>query len=297
MIGTEVFVEGYRLDVATGLDFSFNYSVSDVRDPDKRQTEFTKTIRCVGTSNNNILFGNLFEADISNPFDINTPNAGANFNPNKKASVQVFHNSLPQLDGSMQLRNIKVTQGKIEYEVVFIGRLIDLFGVWGDQQLNGRDENGNPIIDLSDLDHTLNESDQSATWFAPVGVGYVYPLIDYGRNTTTIDSFGQRTYLTTDLRPALYVQELWNRIFTLADATYEGSFFTYGTFERLCLPWVNSFQLSEDDIALRTIYARVFGFSYNIWTVNTAVPQTNYSIGQWAYVTGQTSYISTSVFV
>ena len=254
MIGTEVLVEGYLLDVVSGADFSFNYAVSDVREPDKRQTEFTKTIRCSGTANNNTLFGNLFEADIANLYDASLPNIGANFNPNKKASVQVLHNSLPQLDGSMQLRKISITEGLIEYEVVFIGKLIDIFGVWGDQQLNGRDDAGKRIIELSDLNHTLTESNQSATWSAPVGVGYVYPLIDYGRNTILVDAFGTRRYPVIDLRPALYVQELWNRIFAYADATYEGAFFTDGTFERLCLPWVSGFELSEDDITARTIY-------------------------------------------
>lgn len=255
MIGTEVLVEGYLLDVVSGADFSFNYAVSDVREPDKRQTEFTKTIRCAGTANNNTLFGNLFEADIANLYDASLPNIGANFNPNKKASVQVLHNSLPQLDGSMQLRKISITEGLIEYEVVFIGKLIDIFGVWGDQQLNGRDDAGNRIIDISDLNHTLTESNQSATWFAPVGVGYVYPLIDYGRNTTLVDNSGVRTYPAIDLRPALYVKELWNRIFAYADATYEGAFFTDGTFERLCLPWVSGFEISSEDLLLREVQA------------------------------------------
>jgi hypothetical protein len=255
MIGTEVLVEGYLLDVVSGADFSFNYAVSDVREPDKRQTEFTKTIRCAGTANNNTLFGNLFEADIANLYDASLPNIGANFNPNKKASVQVLHNSLPQLDGSMQLRKISITEGLIEYEVVFIGKLIDIFGVWGDQQLNGRDDAGKRIIDISDLNHNLTESDQSATWFAPVGEGYVYPLIDYGRNTTLVDNSGVRTYPVLDLRPALYVKELWNRIFAYADATYEGSFFTDGTFERLCLPWVSGFEISSEDLLLREVQA------------------------------------------
>jgi hypothetical protein len=290
MIGTEVLVEGYLLDVVSGADFSFNYAVSDVREPDKRQTEFTKTIRCAGTANNNTLFGNLFEADIANLYDASLPNIGANFNPNKKASVQVLHNSLPQLDGSMQLRKISITEGLIEYEVVFIGKLIDIFGVWGDQQLNGRDDEGNRIIDISDLNHTLTESNQSATWFAPVGVGYVYPLIDYGRNSLLVTSQGVRTYPVIDLRPALYVQELWNRIFAYADATYEGSFFTDGTFERLCLPWVKGFELSEDEIADRTIYTErttdITLFSAAIMPFNTNSAPLN-PLGQYDTTTDQ----------
>ena len=300
MIGTEVLVEGYLLDVVSGADFSFNYAVSDVREPDKRQTEFTKTIRCAGTANNNTLFGNLFEADIANLYDASLPNIGANFNPNKKASVQVLHNSLPQLDGSMQLRKISITEGLIEYEVVFIGKLIDIFGVWGDQQLNGRDDEGNRIIDISDLNHTLTESNQSATWSAPVGVGYVYPLIDYGRNSLLVTPQGVRTYPVIDLRPALYVKELWNRIFAYADATYEGAFFTDGTFERLCLPWVKNFELSEDDIADRTIYTErttdITLFSSAIMPFNTNSAPLN-PLGQYDTTTDQFTIAFGSTYV
>lgn len=260
MIGTEVIVEGgHRLDVFEGLDFSFNYSVSDIREPDKRQTEYTKTIKCPGTSNNNTLFGNLFEADIANPFDPNIDNIGVNFNPNKKASVQVLQNSLPVLDGSMQLRRISVTDGRIEYEVVFIGRLIDLFGVWGDRKMNEVDDNGNYIIDLSEFDHLLTDTVQAASWAAPVGDGYVYPLIDYGRNLN-IDAFGQRTYPIIDLRPAVYVRTIWDKIFEYAGATYDGGILNNTQadgfdFDRLIIPWTAGFELSDIDIAERTIYA------------------------------------------
>lgn len=256
MIGTEVIVEGgHRLDVFEGLDFSFNYSVSDIREPDKRQTEYTKTIKCPGTSNNNTLFGNLFEADIANPFDPNIDNIGVNFNPNKKASVQVLQNSLPVLDGSMQLRRISVTDGRIEYEVVFIGRLIDLFGAWGDKKMNEVDESGNYIIDLSDYDHVLTDTVQAASWSATVGDGYVYPLIDYGREFE-IDLNSRRVYAAADLRPAVYVRTLWNKIFELAGATYDGSILNNTQadgfdFDRLVIPFIDGFILSAEELTER----------------------------------------------
>jgi hypothetical protein len=275
MIGTEVIVEGgHRLDVFEGLDFSFNYSVSDIREPDKRQTEYTKTIKCPGTSNNNTLFGNLFEADIANPFDPNIDNIGVNFNPNKKASVQVLQNSLPVLDGSMQLRRISVTDGRIEYEVVFIGRLIDLFGAWGDKKMNEveLDANGDPkyIIDLSEFDHALTDTVQAASWSAPIGDGYVYPLIDYGRTTLLIDSNGRRTYPVIDLRPAVYVRTLWDKIFELAGATYAGGILNNTQpdgfdFDRLIIPWTAGFELSEDNIIDKTVRAINFNSPYAIW--------------------------------
>jgi hypothetical protein len=265
MIGTEVIVEGgHRLDVFEGLDFSFNYSVSDIREPDKRQTEYTKTIKCPGTSNNNTLFGNLFEADIANPFDPNIDNIGVNFNPNKKASVQVLQNSLPVLDGSMQLRRISVTDGRIEYEVVFIGRLIDLFGVWGDRKMNEveLDINGDPkyIIDLSEFDHALTQANQEASWSAPIGEGYVYPLIDYGFSTGLVDANGIRTYPAVYQRPAVYVKEYFNKMFALAGATYSGSILNDTQadgfeFDRLIIPWSASIELSDQDIREREVFA------------------------------------------
>jgi len=261
MIGTEVIVEGgHRLDVFEGLDFSFNYSVSDIREPDTRQTEYTKTIKCPGTSNNNTLFGNLFEADIANPFDPNIDNIGVNFNPNKKASVQVLQNSLPVLDGSMQLRRISVTDGHIQYEVVFIGRLIDLFGVWGDRKMNEVDESGNYIIDLSEFDHALTQANQEASWSAPIGEGYVYPLIDYGFSTGLVDANGIRTYPAVYQRPAVYVKEYFNKMFALAGATYSGSILNDTQadgfeFDRLIIPWAASIELSDQDIREREVFA------------------------------------------
>jgi hypothetical protein len=258
MIGTEVIVEGgHILDVFEGLDFSFNYAVSDIRNPDTRQTEFTKTIKLPGTGNNNTLFGNLFEADIANPFDPNIDNIGVNFNPNKKASVQVLRNSIPQLDGSMQLRKITVTKGRIEYEVVFIGQLIDIFGVWGDRKMNEVDETGVNIIDLSEFDHLLTDTAQAASWSATLGDGYVYPLIDYGRNFT-IDTVGRRTYPVEDLRPAMYVRTLWDKIFEYAGATYSGDFLNVTQsdgfdFDRLILPWTSGFELSDDEIQISEV--------------------------------------------
>ena len=237
------------------MTFSFNYSVADIREPDKRQTEYSKTVTCPGTANNNELFGHVFSVTIANPFDPNTANVGVNFNPNKKADAQVLHNSIPVMSGSMQLRKVKVTEGRIEYEVVFIGKLLEIFGAWGDRKMDEVGDNGQRIIDLSDLDHALTDVVQAASWTAPIGQGYVYPLIDYGRNTLLVDSSGRRTYPVIDLRPAVYVRDLWDRCFAFADATYEGSFFGGQLFDRLVIPWSKGFELSSEDIEEREIIA------------------------------------------
>ena len=54
--------------------------------------------------------------------------------------------------GSIQLRKIKRKKSDYIYEVVFVGRLVDIFGVLGDKQLSGLDNDGLRLIDFSDLD-------------------------------------------------------------------------------------------------------------------------------------------------
>ena len=156
----EVYVEGKRLDVFEGFNFSFNYSIADIRHPEKRSTEYSKTIRCPGTPNNDSIFGQIYDLNISNAFDSTAANIDVNFNPNKKAEAIVIADGLPIMKGSIQLRKIKRKYTDYLYEVSFLGQLIDIFGEIGDKELNGVDDDGNPFIDFSDLDHDYTRANQ-----------------------------------------------------------------------------------------------------------------------------------------
>lgn len=250
MHNTEVIVEGFRLDVKAGLDFSFNYQVSDIRRPETRSAEFSKTVQCPGTANNNQIFGHVYDVNIANPYTVGGSAVGINFNPNKKAGVQVLVDGMPVFDGIMQLRRVIVTNERIDYEVVFIGRLSNIFTRLADYKLNGSYITNEaqvaagalPIyarfIDCSDLDHDYTRPVIIDTWTAPIGEGIVYPLIDYGTNTLFY-SDGKRVYHVEDMRPAIYLKDVIDRIFAYAQCTYESSFFAdiNGTgFRRLILP-------------------------------------------------------------
>jgi len=247
VVNTEVFSEGYKLDVQSGLDFSFNYQVSDIRNPETRQTEFSKTVRCPGTEKNNALFGHIFDVTMANPYDPAQPNVRVNFNPNKKAAAQVLVDTLPVFDGIMQLRRIVTVKERIEYEVVFIGRLSNLFTRIASDKINGTyitNENAiiagaapiyAPIIDCSDLDHSYTRPTMQGTWTAPIGEGIVYPLIDYGTNTLFYQD-GRRVYHVEDMRPAIYLKDIIDRIFAYAQCTYECALFNTSGFKRLIVP-------------------------------------------------------------
>ena len=236
----DVYVEGKKLDVFDGFKFSFNYSIADIRHPEKRSTSYSKTIQCPGTQNNDEIFGQIYDFNIANAHDSSSPNIDVNFNPNKKATASVQSDGVEVMRGSLQLRKIKRKKSDYIYEVVFVGRLVDIFGVLGDKQLSGFEfdegtQTNIPYIDFSDLDHFYTQANQQTSWTAPYGSGYVYPMLDYGK-FVGYDSQGWRKYFVTDFKPALYLKDILDRIFTFAGFSYTSSFLSSDFFKRLIVP-------------------------------------------------------------
>jgi len=230
----EVIVEGRRLDVMEGLDFSFNYSIADVRDPNKRSTDYSKTIKCPATKSNDELFGNIWEVNISNPNDPNSTNIEANFNPNKKAEARVLADGVEVMRGVVQLRAINILDGRYDYEVVFIGKLMNFFSSIGKKKIRE--------IDFSDLDHDYTSANVQATWGA--GLDYVYPMIDYGDDFDSV--LGDKKWTVRQFRPALYAKSIVDRVFNYAGFTYDSTFFNSDPFTNLIIPFSGE-QIFADD--------------------------------------------------
>lgn len=263
----EVLIEGYRLDVKEGLDFSFNYSVADVRDPNKRSTSYSKTIKCPSTAANDLLFGNIWDVNISNQYNSALSNINANFNPNKKAEARVVADGVEVMTGVVQLRQITIENTKLEYEVVFIGKLKNIFSELGDKKLNGTDESGVVYIDFSNLDHAFNEPNVVASWYNTSG--YTYPMIDYG---ISFDYNGaDRIYDIDSFRPAVFLKDIVDKIFAFAGFSYTSNFFNIAPFNKLIVPWFKeSFTLTDAQIADRQFTAAT-GTAQDILAASTTV--------------------------
>jgi len=251
----EVRIEGRRLDVFEGFDFSFNYGVADIRNPEKRSTEYSKTIKCPATKNNDALFGHIYDVNISNNYDANTTNISVNFNPNKKAEARVIADGVEVMAGVVQLRKVMQKGHAYTYEVVFIGKLLNIFAVLSDKELNGLDDDGFPHIDFSDLDHEYNYGRITSSWSNTSG--YVYPMLDYG----VVEPFqlaGVDTWRVEQFRPAVFLYNIIDRIFSFADFTYSSSFLNSAFFKKLIVPWTNEgFVIGEAEIARRATSASV----------------------------------------
>jgi len=220
------------IDLMDNIPYSLNYAIADIREPAARNSSYSKTIKIPGSKANNIIFAHIFEINID-----------CNFNPNLKTPCKLYIDELLQIQGFLRLLKInKTDDNQIEYEVAITGNVGNIFTDWGDKQLTD--------LDLSAYDHTYNKTDQKASWSAPVGVGYVYPMIDYAKTIGL-------TYDVENFYPAIYVKQYIDSMFALAGYTYSSSFFNTDFFKRLIIPFnSNTLLLSAAELDSRYFKAK-----------------------------------------
>jgi hypothetical protein len=256
----QVLVEGRPIDIFQ-FDFSFNYAIADIRHPDERKTEYSKTIQCPGTQRNDAIFGQIYDVNISNAYNASAANIAANFNPNKRANARIITDGIEVMDGTLQLRQITAKKDQLIYEIIFIGKMANIFNELGDSELNGLDDNGQPLIDFSDLDHEYNYGAIVSSWSNTDG--YVYPMLDYGVNEPLYQQTSERIYKVSDFRPAVFLHDIIDRIFSFADFSYTSTFLSSSFFRRLIIPWTNEgFMISESEVANRSATASANGTQY-----------------------------------
>jgi len=256
-MNTEIIVNNQSLQLTEDLSMAFTYSISDIRQPEKRQTDFSKTITIPGTKQNNLIFSHIYKIDKL----INTTNYNVNFtpefNPNLKATAKVYIDGINVFDGVIQLLNINILDNtNINYEVCLFGKLSNIFYNLGEDYLTN--------LDLSEYDHAYSRTNQVNSWATsikkngsnyvnfvsgnPTGEGYVYPLADYGYNNGL-------TYKVNQLFPAIYAKTYIDKIFDYAGFDYTSSFFDSNFFKRLIIPY-NKFKttMSQDELNARKFY-------------------------------------------
>ena len=197
----------------------------DVNNPQKRLTDFSKTITIPENRIVNQIFEHAFDVNI----DLQT------FNPNLKTSYQIIQDGVTAIDGYCQLKAITNTDGLINYEIQATGKIGNLFEKIRDKYLQD--------LDLSSLDHTWTSTNIVNSWTATIGQGYVYPMIDIGgRSNYTI-------WGTQDFKPSIYLKQYIDTILSEAGYTYDSTFLNSDLFKRLIIPY-GSGQILLDNSAI-----------------------------------------------
>jgi hypothetical protein len=247
MVKEQLIINGVDVPLQGSLNPNITYNIQDIQNPEKRKSDHSKTVTLPGSKILNDLFNFIFEINID-----------GTFNPNVKASAVYLVDSQEQLNGYLKLNSIKyLDNSHIEYDCTLFGKTADFFTELGDLELTD-------IQGLNDFQHPYNATEQQLSWATTVnylgsptafsyGFGYVYPLIDYGANST-LDNWDE-----LEMYPAFYLKELWDRIFTDAGFTYNSSFLSTSSnkvFRRAIIPFNgDKFGLSAAQIADRTFDA------------------------------------------
>jgi len=195
-------------DISTPL----NFSIADIREPEKRNSSYSKTIKIPGTANNNVMFGNIFDINVS----------ASSYNPNRKIPCILLIDDEQVMNGYLQLTNIIRVDKKIEYEVVILGNVGNPFNDMGNLELTD--------LDFSSGDHLYNYATQVASWNNTWQNLYCYPYIDYGfdPDLSKVD--------VEHLLPAIFVKAYIIKILEQIGYRYESNFIDSTFFENLIIP-------------------------------------------------------------
>ena len=231
------------LDTYGDINISLNYAIDDIYDITKRNTSWSKTIKLPGTPSNNKFFKHLY--------DVNIDNISFNLVKRVEAIVRIGTNDV--LDGYMQLMNIIITNGQIEYEISIAGSLKSIISTISDYNLNA--------IDLSEYNHQRTPQNIVSSWdyniykfsaltsvYEP-GDGYVYPYIINGNSQ---DIWGN--IYSYDMFPAIYTKTIWDKIMQIAGFTYTSNFLNSDYFKKLIIPYIgDKLQLTEEEVESRSV--------------------------------------------
>ena len=185
----------------------------DVENPQRRTSDFSKTI----TIPENKVTNQIFE----HAFDVNV--AFQTFDPNKKTSYQIVQDGVMVMDGYCRLVDVVETDGKVVYKIQATGAVGNIYEIIKDKYISD--------VFLGGFDHTYNYVSITNSWVAGTGNGYFYPMIDRGGRTTA----QYDDWAVTDFQPVVYIREIITKIFDNAGFTLLSSFFDTTLFRSLAL--------------------------------------------------------------
>lgn len=241
------------VDLSDNFDILISKSIADIKSPETRSSEWTKTVVIPGTRANNKLFGHIFEVEQTIQ---GTTQFAPDFNPNKKANVVVLLDEIEQLRGFIRLIQINVLDSTdIQYECSLHGQTADLFTTIADRKLN--------VLNFSEYNHTLVSGTVINSWDTSIiknatpqafayGEGYLYALIDKGYSSVrNINRFD-----VPSMTPCLYAKTIVDKIFSNAGYSYTNdSFFNNDRFKRLVIPPPNGLVVDSTTLEARRFKA------------------------------------------
>ena len=223
--------------IVSDLPMVTTYSEADIREPDKRNTSFSKALELYETNEINRLFENIFQVNL----------ATQTFNPNIKTSASQYEDEVLTFTGYLQLLRITIKDGLHVYSCNIIGETGNFWTDISNDLLSD--------LDYSDLDHDYTRTNIINSWntsiirnglseaYAP-GNGYYYPLVN--RGTILGD---ESIWRVKDFIPCVYDYEYLTKIFAAKGYTFDSVFLETEFFKRqITYPNLDTVTLSQTEL-------------------------------------------------
>lgn len=208
---TKLISQGVELDLTEGVATPLNYSISDIREPNKRKRNFSKEIVLPGTMNNIEFFKGAFNLTLSS--------VDVFFDPTVQVPAQLEKDGLVVMSGLIQLKSVTLNNGSVTFQVLIYSDAVDVFLTLSNIKVSE--------LDWSDYAHVLSKSNIEATWTTPNGSGYYYPMIDKGNRPAAF------TWRTIDFIPYVYLREAFIKCFEFAGVSISGAFVNSSRFRQV----------------------------------------------------------------
>lgn len=199
---TEIYLPelGKILEVGSNVAVPLNIGIADIRDVQARTGTFSKSIKLVGTKNNNEVFSQLF--------DVNA--VQLTYNVNRKVVCILVSDGVTTLDNAtIQLVDVERISDslndhqQLSYTVLIKDSVGELFARIGNRELTH--------LDFSEVAPVISASAIVASF------GNTY--LDKFKFVMPMSS--DNTYLFSEYNPAIYVRNYFDKIFANAGFTYE----------------------------------------------------------------------------
>ena len=150
----QIYLNNNALDINENVSVPITFSIADIKNPDKREGTYSKTISLPGTKTNNKIFSHIFK--------VSKLSVSGDFNPQLKANCEIYEDSILILKGSLRLADISYLEnGEIVYNCVVFGEMSDLFFSISNKKLTD--------LDLSAYNHNWSRTNIINSWIATKG--------------------------------------------------------------------------------------------------------------------------------
>lgn len=250
---TNITIEGISGDYKNvslydDVDIPLTYNIADIKNIDKRNSSYSKTIKMPATKENNKLFRHIYNITTDGAFIMNKP-----------VDCYIKQDTYTIFEGSFELLKCNNRNDEVHYEGVVYSKTSEFFIKLGNKTLSGN-ASINDNITFYEYNHIYNVDNIVNSFTITPGSGYTYVPID-----KTDRNYGSdpRLFKTEEMTPALFIKEIWDKIFEKAGFTYESEFLNSDYFKRLIYPFTDTYMRIDEDARLAKSFSGYGGGNFS----------------------------------